>query len=92
MIVLAEGVQQGGPTCPLALWAVACVVSEDRGLGLFPERREAPWRAQGLALLRRQPQTLPGARGGRGHSVALQLRSSALLGRELALSGCPIVW
>lgn len=39
VIVLAEGAQWGSPACPLALWSVACVVSEHRGLELFPERR-----------------------------------------------------
>lgn len=70
MIVLAEGAQLGSPACPLALWAVACVVRERRELGLFPERREAAWLARGPALPQHQPQTSSTARGGRRQSVA----------------------
>lgn len=65
---LAEGAQWGSPACPLALWSVACVVSEHRGLELFPERREAPTLARGPALSQHQPQTLSAARGGRTES------------------------
>lgn len=62
-MVLAEGAQWGSPACPLALWSMASVVSEQRGL-----EGEAPALARGPAFTQHQPQTLSATRDGRTES------------------------